>query len=45
LILLEPNLSMAILVTLIGGVVLFTSGAKIGHFSCSRWPVSLPRSR
>lgn len=32
LILLEPNLSMAILVTLIGGVVLFTAGAKIGHF-------------
>jgi cell division protein FtsW len=32
LILLEPNLSMAVLVTLIGGVVLFTAGAKIGHF-------------
>lgn len=32
LILLEPNLSMAILVALIGGLVLFTSGAKIGHF-------------
>jgi cell division protein FtsW len=32
LILLEPNLSMAILVALIGGVVLFTAGAKIGHF-------------
>ena len=32
LILLEPNLSMAILVALLGGLVLFTSGAKIGHF-------------
>lgn len=32
LILLEPNLSMATLVALLGGVVLFTSGAKIGHF-------------
>jgi cell division protein FtsW len=32
LILLEPNLSMAVLVALIGGVVLFTAGAKIGHF-------------
>jgi cell division protein FtsW len=32
LILLEPNLSMAVLVTLIGGVILFTAGAKIGHF-------------
>ncbi len=32
LILLEPNLSMAVLVSLIGGVVLFTAGAKIGHF-------------
>lgn len=32
LILLEPNLSMAVLVLLIGGVVLFTAGAKIGHF-------------
>ena len=32
LILLEPNLSMAVLAALIGGVVLFTAGAKIGHF-------------
>ena len=28
----EPNLSMATLVALLGGVVLFTAGAKIGHF-------------
>ena len=33
LILLEPNLSMATLVALLGGLVLFTSGAKIGHFA------------
>jgi cell division protein FtsW len=32
LILLQPNLSMAVLVTMLGGVVLFASGAKIGHF-------------
>jgi cell division protein FtsW len=32
LILLEPNLSTAVLVALIGGVVLFTAGARIGHF-------------
>ena len=32
MILLEPNLSMATLVALLGGIVLFTSGAKIGHF-------------
>ena len=32
LILLEPHLSMATLVALLGGLVLFTSGAKIGHF-------------
>ncbi len=32
LILLEPNLSMATLVAVLGGVVLFTAGAKIGHF-------------
>ncbi|HET6797957.1 MAG TPA: FtsW/RodA/SpoVE family cell cycle protein, partial [Gemmatimonadales bacterium] len=32
LILFEPNLSMATLVALLGGLVLFTSGAKIGHF-------------
>ena len=32
LILLEPNLSMAVLVCFIGGVILFTAGAKSGHF-------------
>jgi cell division protein FtsW len=32
LILLEPNLSMATLVALLGGIVLFAAGAKIGHF-------------
>lgn len=32
LILLEPNLSMATLVALLGGIVLFTAGAKLGHF-------------
>ena len=32
LILLQPNLSMAVLVGILGGVVLYTSGAKIGHF-------------
>jgi cell division protein FtsW len=32
LILLQPNLSMAVLVVLLGGVVLFTAGARIGHF-------------
>lgn len=32
LILLEPNLSMATLVTFLGGLVLFSAGAKIGHF-------------
>jgi cell division protein FtsW len=32
LILLEPNLSMATLVAMLGGLVLFSSGAKIGHF-------------
>ncbi|MEO8140674.1 MAG: putative peptidoglycan glycosyltransferase FtsW [Gemmatimonadota bacterium] len=32
LILLEPNMSMAVLVSLIGGIVLFSAGAKIGHF-------------
>jgi cell division protein FtsW len=32
LILLEPNLSMATLVAMLGGVVLFAAGAKIGHF-------------
>jgi cell division protein FtsW len=32
LILAEPNLSTAVLVALLGGVVLFTAGARIGHF-------------
>ncbi len=32
LILLEPNLSMATLIALLGCLVLFTAGAKIGHF-------------
>ena len=32
LIFLEPNLSMALLVTMLGGVVLFSAGARIGHF-------------
>lgn len=32
LILLEPNLSTAVLVVLLAGVVLFTAGARIGHF-------------
>jgi cell division protein FtsW len=32
LIFLEPNLSMALLVALLGGVVLFIAGARIGHF-------------
>jgi cell division protein FtsW len=32
LILLEPNLSMATLVAMLGGLVLFSSGARIGHF-------------
>jgi cell division protein FtsW len=32
LILLEPNMSMAVLVALLGGIVLFSAGAKIGHF-------------
>jgi cell division protein FtsW len=32
LIVLQPNLSMATLVALLGGLVLFASGAKIGHF-------------
>ena len=31
LIFLEPNLSMAVLITLLAGVVLFTAGARIGH--------------
>jgi cell division protein FtsW len=32
LILLQPNMSMAVLVALVGGIVLFSAGAKIGHF-------------
>lgn len=32
LIFLEPNLSMALLVALLGGVILFAAGARIGHF-------------
>jgi len=32
LIFLEPNLSMALLVALLAGIVLFTSGARVGHF-------------
>lgn len=32
LILLEPNLSMATLITLLGGIVLFAAGARVGHF-------------
>lgn len=32
LVLLEPNLSMAVLIALLGGLVLFAAGAKIGHF-------------
>lgn len=32
LILLQPNMSMAVLVSLLGGIVLFSAGAKIGHF-------------
>jgi len=32
LIFLEPNLSMALLVTLLAGVVVFSAGARIGHF-------------
>lgn len=32
LIVIEPNMSMAVLVALLGGIVLFAAGAKIGHF-------------
>jgi cell division protein FtsW len=32
LILLQPNLSMATLVAILGGIVLFAAGAQIGHF-------------
>lgn len=33
LVLLQPNMSMATLIVLLGGVVLFTAGARIGHFA------------
>ncbi len=32
LIMFQPNMSMAVLISLLGGIVLFTAGAKIGHF-------------
>jgi cell division protein FtsW len=32
LILLEPNLSMATLIALLGGIVVFAAGARVGHF-------------
>jgi cell division protein FtsW len=32
LILRQPNMSMAVLVALLGGIVLFSAGARIGHF-------------
>ena len=32
LILLEPNMSMAVLIVVLGGIVLFVAGAKLGHF-------------
>lgn len=32
LIFLEPNLSLALLVALLAGIVLFTAGARVGHF-------------
>jgi cell division protein FtsW len=32
MILLEPNLSMAFIVALLGGIILFVAGARIGHF-------------
>ena len=32
LILLQPNMSMAVLVCLLGGIILFAAGARIGHF-------------
>ena len=32
MILLQPNMSMAVLVSLLGGIVLYAAGAKIGHF-------------
>ena len=33
LVLLQPNLSMATLIVMLGGIVLFTAGARIGHFA------------
>src|SRR5947207_15853761 len=36
LIFLEPNLSMALLVAILAGVVLFTAGARIGPFPLLR---------
>ncbi len=33
LVLLQPNLSMATLIVMLGGVVLFAAGARIGHFA------------
>lgn len=33
LVLLQPNLSMAALITMLGGIVLFAAGARIGHFA------------
>lgn len=33
LVLLQPNLSMAALIVMLGGVVLFAAGARIGHFA------------
>lgn len=32
LIIRQPNMSMSVLVALLGGIVLFSAGAKIGHF-------------
>lgn len=32
LVLLEPNMSMAVLIVMLGGTVLFVAGAKLGHF-------------
>jgi len=37
LIFLEPHLSMALLVALLAGSVLFTAGARIGHVLRSAW--------
>jgi cell division protein FtsW len=33
LVLLQPNLSMASLIVMLGGIVLFAAGARIGHFA------------